>query len=110
MAAKEGVLVTCDVPVREVRQRSPVVPCFDAPAHVPLRAALQLIMHLDEEEHFVLEDLDDEHLLVAASSVPRIQEAVLKLMDANFTPPDEMRDEKLSKQKSSMLNKKRARK
>mmetsp|Transcript_21123 Transcript_21123/g.64347 ORF Transcript_21123/g.64347 Transcript_21123/m.64347 type:complete len:107 (-) Transcript_21123:137-457(-) len=78
MASKEGVLVTCDVPVRE------------------------LIMHLDEQHHFVLEELDDEHLMVDPMAVDRIREAVAKLMDSNFEPPREMQQE----EKTTLMPKK----
>ena len=47
--ALKGVLITCDPAVK------------------------QILLQLDEEQRFIIQDLDDTHLLVSAGSVERLQ-------------------------------------
>lgn len=47
--AREGVLVTCDPAVK------------------------QILLQLDENDRFIIQDLDDTHLLVSADAVDRLK-------------------------------------
>ncbi|CAD6575440.1 MAG: hypothetical protein CYPHOPRED_005708 [Cyphobasidiales sp. Tagirdzhanova-0007] len=57
--AIKGVLITTDPPVK------------------------QLIKSMDEEKHFIIQDLDDTHLLVSADSVNAIKEQLEDELEKN---------------------------
>mmetsp|Transcript_201 Transcript_201/g.336 ORF Transcript_201/g.336 Transcript_201/m.336 type:complete len:87 (+) Transcript_201:182-442(+) len=85
MKIQRGVMITCDVPMK------------------------QFILHLNETRHFVLSDLDDTHLLVDPSYVSLIQEEIDNLMEKNvYTAPvgsDKVASSAGAKRGSSQISK-----
>ncbi|CAM9674067.1 unnamed protein product [Heterosigma akashiwo] len=61
--SKRGILITCDVPMK------------------------QFILHLNDKSQFVIDDLDETHLLVEETSVDMIQREIATLMEKNVYTP-----------------------
>lgn len=57
--ALKGVLITCDPAVK------------------------QILLQLDEEQRFIIQDLDDTHLLVSVGSVERLQNDLQEELEKN---------------------------
>ncbi|KDQ16628.1 hypothetical protein BOTBODRAFT_30551 [Botryobasidium botryosum FD-172 SS1] len=52
MKALKGVLVTCDAAVK------------------------QILLHMNTEQHFIIQDLDDTHLVIKGEELERIRRAL----------------------------------
>jgi TFIIH basal transcription factor complex TTD-A subunit len=57
--ALKGVLITCDPAVK------------------------QILLQLDEEQRFIIQDLDDTHLLVSVGSVERLKNDLQEELEKN---------------------------
>ena len=82
--AKSGVLITCDAAMK------------------------QFVLHVDEQQMsthgdptFVVEDLDETHLLVQPDKVELIQAKVMELQDQNAYSRDEAKPEEVAAAKKA---------
>ncbi|KAK4530643.1 hypothetical protein CCYA_CCYA05G1500 [Cyanidiococcus yangmingshanensis] len=78
--ATKGYLVRCDVPMK------------------------QLLLHLDREEHFIICDLDAQHVFVKESALELIQHSVEALYDEVYYRPQELDARRLPRETASSRN------